>query len=77
MILHVLLLFAHKAPGLIDLQAGDLQPAHTGVMEPVAGFPDPLSQAHDRVAVDAGCSFSCSNGYPLGEQRDDLDLALE
>ena len=54
MVLHVLLLLADEAPGLVKLQTGDLQPSHAGVVQTMAGILDAFAEAHDRVAMDFG-----------------------
>ena len=53
-ILEMLLLRVDEGPRFIELEAGDLEVTHPGVVQPVAGFSDRFRQPHNGRTMHAG-----------------------
>ena len=53
-ILEMLLLRVDEGPSFVELEAGDLEVTHPGVVQPVAGFSDRFRQPHNGRPMHAG-----------------------
>jgi len=62
-VLEILLLRVDERPRFVKLEAGHLEVAHLGVMQPVAGFANLFRQAHDRCPMHVGEASSRPRGW--------------
>ena len=53
-VLEILLFRVDEGPRFIELQAGELEGTHPGVVEPVTGHADRFRQAHNGRAIHVG-----------------------